>query len=67
MDSRERFNETSLSDKKAFYSELYLKNITNKKLFKTIHYCLKMYLKTLETSVLKYMNLIPLISCLHPD
>ena len=36
MDSRERFNETSLSDKKAFYSELYLKNITNKKA--NVHY-----------------------------
>ena len=30
-------------------------------MFKVIHYCLQMYLKTLETSVLKYVNLIPLI------
>ena len=30
MDSWERFDETSLPDKKAFYSELYLKDITNK-------------------------------------
>ena len=30
MDSWERFDETSLPDKKAFYSELYLEDITNK-------------------------------------
>ena len=30
MDSWERFNETSLPDKKAFYSELYLEHITDK-------------------------------------
>ena len=30
MDSWERFDETSLPDKKAFYGELYLKNITDK-------------------------------------
>ena len=30
MDSWERFNETSLPYKKAFYSELYLKGITDK-------------------------------------
>ena len=30
-------------------------------MFKVIHYCLQMYLKTLETSVLKYMNSILLI------
>ena len=30
VDSWERFNETSLPDKKAFYSELYLENITDK-------------------------------------
>ena len=29
MDSRERFDETSLPDKKAFYSELYLEDITD--------------------------------------
>ena len=29
MDSWERFNETSLPDKKAFYSELYLEDITD--------------------------------------
>ena len=30
MDSWERFNETSLPDKKAFYSELNLEDITEK-------------------------------------
>ena len=30
MDSWERFNETSLPDKKAFYCELYLKGTTDK-------------------------------------
>ena len=30
MDSWERFDETSLPDKKAFYSELHLKDITDK-------------------------------------
>ena len=30
MDSWERFDETSLPDKKAFYSELYLEGITDK-------------------------------------
>ena len=29
MDSWERFNETSLPDKEAFYSELNLENITD--------------------------------------
>ena len=29
MDSWERFDETSLSDNKAFYSELYLEDITD--------------------------------------
>ena len=30
-------------------------------MFKVIHYCLHIYLKTLEINVLKYMNLILLI------
>ena len=30
MDSQERFNETSLPDKKAFFSELNLEDITDK-------------------------------------
>ena len=80
MDSWERFGETSLPDKKAFYSELNLKGITDKdythaqKVFEEFelknlgdyhdlyvqsdHCCLQMCLKTLETSVLKYANLI---------
>ena len=36
-------------------------------MFKAIHYCFLMYLETLETSVLKYKNLTPLIFCLHWD
>ena len=36
-------------------------------MFKVIHYCLQMYLKTLETSVLKYMSSILFIFCLHQD
>ena len=76
MDSWERFGETSLPDKKSFYSKLYLEEITDKyythtqKVFEELKlnnlgdyqmYCLQMYLKTLETSVLKYMNLTLLI------
>ena len=34
---------------------------------KVLHYFLQMYLKTLETNVLNYMNLILLIFCLHLD
>ena len=30
MDSWERFNETTFPSKKAFYSKLYLEDITNK-------------------------------------
>ena len=36
-------------------------------MFKVIHYCLQMCLETLETSVLKYLNSILLIFCLHQD
>ena len=76
MHSWERFGETSLPDKKSFYSKLYLEEITDKyythtqKVFEELKlnnlgdyqmYCLQMYLKTLETSVLKYMNLTLLI------
>ena len=43
MDSQERFNETSLPDKKAFYSKLYLEDITNK----DYTHMLKKYLKNL--------------------
>ena len=89
MDSWERFDETSLPDKEAFYSELNLEGITDKdynhaqkiwKVFEinnlgeyndlhvqtdTLHSYLQVYLKTLETSALKYMDLILLISYLH--
>ena len=36
-------------------------------MFNVIHYCLRIFLKTLEISVLKYMNLMLLIFCLHQD
>ena len=74
MDSWEIFNETSLPDKEAFYSNLNMEDITDvdykhakivfenliKKnlviimicMFKVIHYCMQMFLKTLETCVL---------------
>ena len=89
MNSWERFNETSLQDKKAFYSELNLKDITHKdyvhakKVWKVFeinnlgeyHH---LYVQSdtllladnfgkLETRVLKYMDLIHLISYLHQD
>ena len=88
MDSWERFGEISLPDKKPFYCELYLEDITDKdythaqKVFKelglkSLVITMILYvrsdtllfadvLKTLETSVLKYMNSILLIFCLHP-
>ena len=78
MDSWERFDETSLPDKEAFYCclmwEILQLLITGMQkeysktliidiyviimicMFKMIPYCLQMYLKTLETNVLKYMN-----------
>ena len=87
IDNWERFNGTSLTDKKAFCSEFNSENITDKDyahaqklfkelklknlrdyhdcMFKLIHYCLLMYLKTLGTSVLKYIKLTLLIFCLH--
>ena len=36
-------------------------------MFNGMHFCLLMYLKTLEISVLKYMNLILLIFWLHQN
>ena len=36
-------------------------------MFSAIHFCLLMYFKTLEISVLNYMNLILPIFCLHQD
>ena len=76
MGSWEKFNETSIPPKELFCSELNLEDITNEDYAhvqtvwdvfeikirdKVIHYCLQMYLKTLEVSVLKYMDLILLI------
>ena len=95
MDSWERFDEISLPDKEAFYSELNLEDITDKdyehaqkvwEVFGITHLgqyrelyvqsdtLLGMFIRkviirniTLEIRVLKYMNLILLIFCLHQD
>ena len=80
MDNWERFNETSLPNKESFYSNLNMENIDDIdyrhgnnvfKRFKLKHlgeiYYWLMYLKTLEIRVLKYMNLILLISCHYLD
>ena len=82
-DNWEGFDETSLLDEKAFYSELNLEDVTGEdyKHYKKVWeiseikslgeyhdlyaqcdiLLLEMYLETLETSVLKYMDLILLI------
>ena len=71
MDSWERFNEESLPGIKAFYSKLKLPDITYEnyahaqKLFEELD--VRMYLKTLETSVFNYVDLILFIFCLHLD
>ena len=51
------------------FEEIKLKNqaIIITCIFEVIRYCLQVYLKTLETSLLKYMNLSLLIFCLHQD
>ena len=91
MDSWEKFNETTLLPKEAFYSELTVEDISDKDylhvqkvfeefctdiggyhdfmicMFKLIHCCLQMFLKNLETHVLKYMDLILPISYLRLD
>ena len=90
MDSWEKFDETSLPDKTAFYSELNLKDITDKdydhvqKLFEefcknigeyhnlhvqcdTLLLADQMFLKNLETNILKYTDLTLPISYLHLD
>ena len=89
MDSWERFDETSLPDKEAFYSSLNMENITDvdhrhaKRVFKSLNnknlgdyydfyvqsdtLLLQICLKILEKNVLKYMNLILLISYQHLD
>ena len=78
MDSWERFNETSLSNKEPFYSNVNMEGITEvdyrhvKKVFKSLNnenlgdyhdlyvqratLLLQMFLKILETCVLKYVN-----------
>ena len=82
MDSWERFNETSLPDKKAFYSELNLEDITDKdyahaqKVFeefklKNLGDYHDLYVQS-DTLLLadvfeNFMNLTLLIFCLHPD
>ena len=89
MDSWQRFDETSLHGKEAFYSNLNIEDITDtdywyaNKVFKELelkhlgeHHDLYVQNDTLwladvfenlETCVLKYMNLILLISYLHRD
>ena len=73
MDSWERFDETSLPDKEAFYSSLNVEytidadlthankvfkefKLKNRGDYHNLYYYLQMYLKILETYVLKYMN-----------
>ena len=74
MDSWERFNERSLPAKKAFYSELYLENISDKEYthaqnsyVQSDTLLLADVFENLETSVLKYMNSILLIFYHHQD
>ena len=82
MDSFERFNESILPNKKAFYSKLNLENITDKdyidakKVFKefkikNLGQCHYLYVQNVfesqEINVVKYMNLILLTFCLHLD
>ena len=83
MDSWKKFNETSFPDKNEFYNSLNIEDITNvdykhtKKGYKEIKnktqgdyhdlHVLQMYLKTLEMSVLRHMNLILLIFYLRQD
>ena len=49
------------------WDEFEIKNLVSimTYMFKVIHYYFYMYLKILEKSVLKYMNLILYILCLH--
>ena len=46
MDDWNKFNETSLPDKKAFYSELCLENITNEDYIHAKKYSKNLNLKT---------------------
>ena len=52
---------------KKIWEAFEIKNLGEYHIFNAIHYCLLMYLKTLEISALKYMNLILIIFCLHQD
>ena len=72
MDSWDKFDETLLTNKEAFYSSLNMEKITDvdymhaKEVFKIFnnknigdyHDYLLIYLKILEINVMKYMNLI---------
>ena len=69
-----KLNLEGISDVDYEYVKKYGKHLKKKILvsimicmLNVIHYCLLMFLKTLEISVLKYMNLILLIFCLHQD
>ena len=73
MDSWERFNETSVVIKIICMLKTCSKNFLQTSviimicMFKLIHYCLQIFLRNLDTHVLKYMDLIFLISYLHLD
>ena len=82
MDSWQRFDETSLPDKEAFYSNLSKEDITdvdyrhgktvfeyliNKNLSDYHDLYVQMFLKILESCVLKYINSILLIFYQHLD
>ena len=86
MDSWEKFDETTLPPKEAFYSNLNLEDISDEDYahaqrvwdvfdlgdyydlyVQSDNYCLKMYMKSLEILVLKNINSILHILCLHLD
>ena len=73
MDSWERFNETSVVIKIICMLKTCLKNFLQTSviimicMFKLIHYCLQIFLRNLDAHVLKYTDLIFLISYLHLD
>ena len=64
IDDLIKFNETKLTTKENFYSNLHLKNITDKDyehakmiyMFNLILYYFQMYLKLLEKHILNNMN-----------
>ena len=80
MDKWKKFNKTSIPDKEAFYSELNKEGMTDEGyahaqkvwkvwtcMFKAIHYCLQICLKTLEINILRFIKLIVLIFCQLED